>query len=172
MGPADAIVVLDGSFLERAVEAADLFRAGFAPRILISRGGRDASEAFFDAEGVHLPTRAEVARDVLVTHLGLPGSAIETLTEPVNSTADEASLVGRRVARAGWTRVIVITDLASTRRAGHAFRKALGPNVAVIVWSSRRDGYDPAHWWATRATVRTTFYELPKMLVYWIGLGG
>lgn len=172
MAPADAIVVLDGSFLERAVEAADLFRAGFAPRILISRGGRDASEKFYDAEGVHLPTRAEVARDVLVGRLGLPASAIETLTQPVGSTADEAELLTTRVARDHWTRIIVITDRASTRRAGYIFRKVLGPNISVIAWSSRRDGYDPAHWWTTRPAVRSTFYELPKLLVYWMGLSG
>jgi len=171
MGPADAIFVLDGSFLERAVEAGDLFRAGFAPRILISRGGMDPSEARFDAEGIHLPTRAEVARDVLVRQLGLPGSAVEALTEPVNSTADEAARIAPRVTRDGWTRLIVITDRAATRRAGYIFRKVLGPGVTVIAWSSRRDGYDAAHWWTTRGSVRSTFYELPKILIYWMGLG-
>lgn len=172
MAPADVIFVLDGSFLERAVEAADLFRAGFAPRILISRGGQDASEKFFDAEGVHLPTRAEVAREVIVAQLGLPRAAVETLAAPVDSTADEATLLAARVARDHWTRVIVITDRASTRRAGYIFRKVLGPNVTVIAWSSRRDSYNPARWWATRPMVRTTFYELPKILIYWIGLSG
>jgi uncharacterized SAM-binding protein YcdF (DUF218 family) len=172
MAPADAIFVLDGSFIDRAVEAADLFRAGFAPRILISRGGRDAAETFFDAEGVHLPTRAEVARDVLVNRLGLPASAVEPLTDPVDSTADEAALLAPRAAREHWARVIVITDRASTRRAGYIFRKRLGPNVTVIAWNNRRDGYDPARWWTTRAMVRVTFYELPKVLIYRIGLSG
>lgn len=172
MAPADAIYVLDGSFLERAVEAADLFRAGFAPRILISRGSRDPSERAFEAEGVHLPTRAEVTRDVLVIRLELPAAAIETLTDPVGSTADEAELIAPRVARERWTRLIVITDRASTRRAGYVFRKRLGPNVTVIAWSSRLDGYDPAHWWTTRPMLRSTFYELPKMIVYGLGLGG
>ena len=33
MSRADAIYVLDGAFMDRVVEAADLFRAGFAPRV-------------------------------------------------------------------------------------------------------------------------------------------
>jgi hypothetical protein len=33
MARADVIYVLDGAFLDRAVEAADLFRARFAPRL-------------------------------------------------------------------------------------------------------------------------------------------
>jgi uncharacterized SAM-binding protein YcdF (DUF218 family) len=169
---ADAIYVLDGSFVERAVEAADLFRAGFAPRILISRGSRDPSEQVLDAEGVHLPTHAEIARDALVDHLGLPAAAVETLNDPVGSTADEAEVIVPRARREHWSGLIVITDRASTRRAGYIFRKKLGPGVSVIAWSPRRDAYDPGHWWTSRPMVRTTFYELPKMLIYWMGLSG
>jgi uncharacterized SAM-binding protein YcdF (DUF218 family) len=169
---ADVIYVLDGSFLERAVEAADLFRAGFAPRIVISRGMADPSEATFEAEGVHLPTKAEFLRDVFVTRLGLPASAIETLSGPAGSTADEARLLAPRVAREHWSRVMVITDRASTRRASFIFRKVLGPDVTVIATSSRRDPYDPARWWTSRPMLRTTFYELPKVLIYWLGLSG
>jgi len=172
MAPADAIFVLDGSFIERAVEAADLFRAGFAPRILISRGARDPSEQTFDAEGVHLPTHAESLRDVLVNRLGLPAGAVEALAEPVTSTADEAALAARRVARDRWTRLIVITDRDATRRTGYIFRRKLGSGVVVVVWASRRDRYNPSAWWTDRSTVRSTFYELPKLLIYWAGFGG
>lgn len=169
---ADVIYVLDGAFLDRAIEAADLLRAGFAPRILISRGGRDASEGILAEQGVHLPTRAELARDVLVKHLGIPSSFIEPLTEPVGSTAEEAQLIAPRAASEHWSSVIVITDRASTRRAGFIFRKRLGPKVKVIAWSNRLDVYDPGRWWTNRPMVRSTFYELPKVLVYWLGLGG
>jgi uncharacterized SAM-binding protein YcdF (DUF218 family) len=170
--PAAVIYVLDGSFLERSIEAADLYRAGFAPRILISRGGPDPSETFFDAQGVHLPTRAEVAKSVLVDRLGLPADAIEPLTTPVGSTAEEARAVAARAVKERWTRVIVITDRASTRRAGYIFSKILGPEIDVIPWASRRDPYNPARWWTTRPLLRTTFYELPKLIVYRLGLGG
>src|SRR5262245_39186740 len=110
MARADAIFVLDGAYLDRAIEGADLLRAGFAPRILISRGGRDASEGILAEQGVHLPTRAELARDVLVKQMGIPAWMIEPLTEPTGSTAEEAHVIAPRVAREHWTSVIVITD--------------------------------------------------------------
>jgi len=172
MARADAIYVLDGAYVDRAVEAADLFRAGFAPRILISRGTRDVSEVALAAQGVRLPTRAEIAKDILVTRLGLPASAIEPLTEPVGSTADEAKVIAARAAAENWSAVIVITDRASTGRAGYIFRKVLGPKVTVIAWANRLDRYDPSRWWTNRPMVRTTFYELPKVIVYWLGLSG
>ena len=172
MAPADAIYVLDGSFLERAMEAADLFRAGFAPRIIISRGGREPSEDLYAAEGVHLPSHAELVRDVLVTRLGLPASAIEAMPTAVGSTADEAHAIAPIARREHWTRLIVITDRSSTRRAGFIFRRELGAGVTVIPWCSRHDTYDPSRWWAARPAVRLTFYEVPKVLVYWLGLGG
>lgn len=172
MAPAAAIYVLDGAFMDRIVEASDLFRAGFAPKILLSRGAMDASEIALAAEGVHLPTRAELARDVLVARLGLPSDAVEPLSQPVGSTADEARAIAERAAREQWSAVIVITDRASTARARYIFRRILGPKVSVIAWSYRLDGYDPARWWTNRPMLRTTFYELPKRLLYWLGLSG
>jgi uncharacterized SAM-binding protein YcdF (DUF218 family) len=172
MARADAIYVLDGAFMDRVVEAADLFRAGFAPRILLSRGTLDASEVALAAQGVHLPTRAELAKDVLVSRLGLPANAIEPLKDPVGSTADEARAIADRAAREQWSAVIVITDRASTGRASYIFRKILGPKVHIIAWSYRLDGYDPARWWTNRPMLRTTFYEFPKRLLYWFGLSG
>jgi len=172
MARSDAIFVLDGAYLDRAIEAADLVRAGFAPRILISRGGRDASEGILAEQGVHLPTRAQLARDVLVKHLGIPTAMIEPLTEPTGSTAEEARAIAPRVEREHWTSLIVITDRSSTARAGFTFRKALGPRVKIIAWSNRLDVYDPDRWWTNRPMLRSTFYEFPKVLVYWLGLGG
>lgn len=169
---ADAIYVLDGSSLDRAAEAADLYRAGFAPRIVISRGGPEASERFFEAEGVHVPSRAEIVRDILVTRLGLPASGVEALPDPVSSTAEEARAIAPRARAGRWSRLIVITDRASTRRAGLVFRRVLGPEVDVIAWCSRRDRYDPSQWWMSRAMLRPTFYEVPKLLACWLGLGG
>jgi uncharacterized SAM-binding protein YcdF (DUF218 family) len=170
--PADAIYVLDGNYLDRAAEAADLYRAGFAPRIVLSRGGLESSERFFEAEGVHIPTHAELLRDILVTRLGLPASGIEALSEPVASTAEEARAIAPRAKAGRWSRLIVITDRSSTRRAGIVFRRVLGPQVTVIAWCSQRDRYDPSQWWKSRAMLRPTFYEVPKLLACWLGLAG
>jgi len=170
--PADAIYVLGGTHIERALEAADLFRAGFSRRILISRARLDRAERVLLDQGVHVPNEADIARAVLVDELNLPARAVEALDQPVDSTADEAAAILARAQTEHWTRVIVITDCASTRRAGMIFRRKLGPSVDVIARCTRWDDYDAGRWWQTRNGIRLTFYELPKLIVYAVGLGG
>lgn len=170
--PSDVIYVLGGAHLERAVEAADLFRAGFGKRILISHGRLDRAETLLLSQGVRVPTEADNVRTVLVDQLGLPGRDVEAMFVPVGSTADEASAIVSRARAEHWSRLIVITDCSSTRRAGMIFRRKLGSSVEVIARCSRWDSYDPAHWWQTREGIRLTFYEVPKLIAYALGLGG
>lgn len=119
------------------------------------------------AKGIHVTTEGETARAVLVDHLGVPAAAVELLSDSPDNTAEEA----RDVRGRGWTRLIVITDCATTRRAGFAFRRILGPTVTVMARCARTDTYTPWTWWNSRASVRQTFYEFPKLVAYWAGLG-
>jgi uncharacterized SAM-binding protein YcdF (DUF218 family) len=169
---ADAVVVLGGSWVNRWLEADALFEAGDAPLIVISSGGRDLGELELERRGIHVPGPADTARTLLVDALHVPAAAVIVLSDDVDNTAQEAVVV-RGLARArGWRAVIAITDRASTRRAGFALRRELGPAVEVMMRAPRLDPYDPAHWWRTRQDVRSTLYELPKLVAYWFGLRG
>lgn len=167
LAPADAIYVLGGTRITRALEASELYHAGLAPRIVISNGGWEPAMTELAARGIHVTTEAETAREVLVDHLGVPASAVELLPGSLDNTAAEA----RDVRDRGWSRLIVITDCATTRRAAFAFRHIMGPRVTVMARCARTDTYTPWTWWNSRASFRQTFYELPKLLVYWMGLG-
>jgi uncharacterized SAM-binding protein YcdF (DUF218 family) len=114
---------------------------------------------------IHVTTEAETARDVIVNSLGVPESAVELLPRSPDNTAEEA----RDVTGRGWTRVIVITDCATTRRAAFAFRRIMGPRVTIMARCARTDTYTPWTWWHTRASARQTFYEFPKLVAYWVG---
>lgn len=168
LAPADAIYVLGGTRITRALEASELFHAGLAPRIVISNGGWEPAMTELAARGIHVTTEAESAREVLVDHLGVPAAAVELLPGSLDNTAAEA----RDVTDRGWTRLIVITDCATTRRAGYAFRRIMGPRVTVMARCARTDTYTPWTWWNSRGSARQTFYEFPKLVAYWIGLGG
>jgi uncharacterized SAM-binding protein YcdF (DUF218 family) len=170
--PADAIFVLGGSRIARAFEARELLSAGLASHIVISAGGREAAEFELEAKGVHVASEGETARDILVSRLGVAESAVELLPGTPDNTAQEARMLAPLAAAAHWTRVIVLTDCSSTRRAGFVFRRTLGPGITVITRCARTDSYDPWLWWRTRAGFRQTFYELPKLLAYWCGLRG
>jgi uncharacterized SAM-binding protein YcdF (DUF218 family) len=119
-----------------------------------------------------VPNDSELAQDLLVNQLEVPAAAVEILPRPVDNTAEEAEAIRALAERAGWTRLIVVTDRASTRRAGYAFRRVFGDRVKVMVTCNRDDPFDPGRWWAQRWSVRATFYEAPKLLAYWMGLRG
>jgi uncharacterized SAM-binding protein YcdF (DUF218 family) len=169
--PSDVAYVLGGARVDRWLEAAELYQSGAARAIVISRGGDDDAERLLATRGIHVPTTAEVARDVLVGQLGIPADAVVVLTEPADNTAHEAELLRPQIATRGWQSAVIITAKSATRRAGFAFEREFGSDVAISVTTSRFDGYDPAWWFRSRSGIRETFYELPKLLAYWLGLG-
>jgi uncharacterized SAM-binding protein YcdF (DUF218 family) len=162
--------VLGGTRSDRALEGADLYREGYAPRLVISSGGRERAELVLAARGIHVPTEAETMRNVMIHDLDIPASAVEILPEDVDNTAQEADNIRAHLLASHWTHLIVITGRATTRRAGFAFRRALGRDIKVTVRASRYDTYRPARWWTTRADIRTTLAEFPKLIAYWLGL--
>jgi uncharacterized SAM-binding protein YcdF (DUF218 family) len=169
---ADAIYVLGGTRLERALEAADLYREGIAPHILISNGNVEPADFELASRGITVRDTAETARALLIEHLGVPPDAVEALNEFGGSSAEELRDIAPIVSARHYTSLIVITNRTSTRRIGVQGRRVLGPNVHVIAWASRRDSFDVWGWWRTRDGVKQVFYELPKLAVYAVGLGG
>ncbi len=169
--PADAIYVLGGSRVDRWLEAVELYQAGHAPRILLSRGGTEHGETLLAARGVSVPNSATTGRAIIIDHLGVPASAVEALTTPVDNTAHEAEDILERVRRDHWSHIIVITHRSATRRAGYAFERVLGDDVRITMRDTRFDDFDAAWWWRSRPSFRQTFFEFPKLVAYWLGLG-
>ena len=169
---ADAIYVLGGTWARRWLESADLFREGYSTRIVLSPEARDVGEEVLAGRGTPIPRPVDVQRQMLIDRMHIPAAAIEVLPGELDNTAQEADAIKPLVAANHWRTLIVITDRAVTRRAGYAMRRALGPDVKVIARASRYDSYNPGGWWKTRPMFRTTFYEFPKTLAYWLGLRG
>ena len=169
--PADAIYVLGGSRVDRWLEAAELYNAGAARHIVLSRGGTEAGEVLLASRGISVPNGGDIGRGVMVQHLGIPTTAVDVLPQPVDNTAQEAEAILERARRDGWTHIIVITASSATRRAGYAFNRVLGDGIRVTMRHTRFDEYDPVWWWRSRVSFRQTFYEVPKLFAYWLGLG-
>ena len=168
----DAMFVLEGAHAERWMEAADAFKAGYAPTIVLSPGQQEHAEAILRARGVSYPTNAMLARSALV-QMGVPASAIVLPDRAVDNTGEEAALLRELASAHGWRRVMVITSKYHCRRSAFAFRQELrGSGIAAIVRASRYDTSDPAHWWRNRADVRYVLSELQKLVAYRLGFGG
>jgi uncharacterized SAM-binding protein YcdF (DUF218 family) len=169
--PGDAVVVLAGARADRWLEAIDLYRAHYAPRIVVSGGEREGAEKVLERQGIRLPTDVEVIRRVLGA-FGLPGDVVSPLPGEPQSTAEEAVLVRAFAEEAGWRRVIVVTSKAHTRRARLAFRRAFaGSGIAVAVRASRYDEFDAVHWWRRARDRRNVLFEWIKLVAYACGLG-
>jgi uncharacterized SAM-binding protein YcdF (DUF218 family) len=169
---ADAIFVLDGARAERWMEAADLYKAGYARVIAISPGRPEEAEVILRGRGIRFPNNASLARDALM-QMGIDASDVVLPEGSVDNTAQEAEMLRSLSAARGWKSVLVITSKYHSRRAGFAFRREFGASpIAISLRTTRYDISDPEHWWRHRADLRYVLSELQKLLVYRLGVGG
>ena len=166
---ADAIVVLAGSRVDRWLEAVDLFKEGWAPRVVLSPGPVSGLEVKLRGEGLKLPREGDLARDAVLS-LGVPADAVSVMPGGVDNTAAEAAAL-RRVLPPGTRCVIVVTSPYHLRRAGYAFRREFaGTGTEIVMHGSRYSEARPARWWSRRDDIRYLMNEMPKFLAYVAGL--
>jgi uncharacterized SAM-binding protein YcdF (DUF218 family) len=168
---ADALVVLAGGNTGRWLEAADLYREGYARHLLLSPGYPDPVGDQLRRDGIRYPSEAEVMRDVY-SQLGVPASAIEIMPAGFDNTADEAAGARRMALERGWTSVVVVTAKYHTRRALYAFeREFAGSGITVQVRGSRHEHPQPDGWWRNRSDLRWVLSETQRLVAYRLGLG-
>jgi uncharacterized SAM-binding protein YcdF (DUF218 family) len=166
---ADAIFVLGGTRYERPLEAVELYKEGWAPRITLMRQISDAGEVELMKRGIPYPREVDHQVEVM-GRLGVPATDILVLDEADN-TAEEAEALYRVATRERWTRAIVVTSKQHTRRARLVMRRKLtGTGTEVIVRASRFDVANVDRWWENRSTLRFTLFESQRLLGYWIGV--
>lgn len=169
---ADAIFVLAGTLAERPLEAADLYAAGYAPRILVTRDLADPATLVAAERGAPFPPTAELNRTMLLK-LGVPADALIVPDRIHDNTAQEAETFRQMVQKYHWRRVIVVSSRYHLRRVTVALRRELrGIDVQLIRRGSRYDPSVPARWWTRRRDIRWILSELPKLAAYAVGLGG
>ncbi len=137
--PADAIILLsdDNFSANRAAHAAELYRAGWTPRVVAS--GRKLRPYVGLAE---LMQRDLVER-------GVPADAVVRFPHQARNTFEEAQVLRPFVVERGWHRILVVTSNYHTRRARYIFRHVMPESVRVRVAGARGE-YDPDHWWQAR----------------------
>lgn len=166
---ADAVIVLGGTIYERPMEAVELYKEGWAPRIYLFRQIADWGEAILIEHDVPYTREVDLQIDVM-SRLGVPREAIGILDQ-ANSTAKEADDVLALVRREKFSRVIIVTSKQHTRRARLVMNRKVNPAGArIVVRPSRYDRSDVDRWWANRSTLRFTLFETQRLLGYWIGV--
>jgi uncharacterized SAM-binding protein YcdF (DUF218 family) len=169
LAKADAIFVLGGTRFERPLEAVELYKAGWAPRIALMRQVSDYGEVHLMQQGIPYPREVDAQVDVMV-RLGVPQSAI-TIFNEANSTAEEADTLYEAATANHWSSVIIVTSKQHTRRARLVMTRRTAPiGLTVVTRYSRYDQADTDRWWTNRSVLRFTLFETQRLFGYWIGV--
>ncbi|HTP62355.1 MAG TPA: YdcF family protein [Burkholderiales bacterium] len=163
---ADAIVVLSGRF-ERTMYAADLYRDGYAPVVVLSDAVADEGSAKLAALGIRLPSGEEIQRQILRAK-GVPQEKIEMLGPLARSTADEAKTIAERYGQPG-RRILVVTSPSHVLRARLIISRALEGRGATLAVCATPYEELPDRWWKSQDAARDVLLEWSKLAFYLLG---
>ncbi len=164
---ANAIAVLSGNFPARALEAASLYRSGYAGEIWLTHPGAQ-SEALAEM-GIHFPGEADFNYQVL-RRQGVPAKAIHVLDAPIINTSDELEVISRALQQKKNASVIVVTNKAHTRRVHELWNKFDSARGKIIVHAIANDDFQPSAWWTRTGDTHQVIHEILGMINVWAGL--
>jgi uncharacterized SAM-binding protein YcdF (DUF218 family) len=161
----DAIIAL-ASGLDRLVEAADLFKDGYAAQLVLTSEPLTPAEEFLIDRRIEVET-ADRRRRRILEALGVPASAIVILPEPVNSTVEEAHVFAKWASTHPVRSLMIVTSPPHTARARLTFMHELQDrNIEVFSRAARLGAFRPDSWWRSRATLRDGVLEWQKLVYY------
>jgi uncharacterized SAM-binding protein YcdF (DUF218 family) len=144
----EVIVVLGDNYnSDSAARAAELFKAGWAPRIV--------------ASGKYLrpyATEAELEQHDL-TDRGVPAAAIVRYPYRAAGMREEARGLATFLGSHGWKKVIVVTANYRTRRVRYVLERSLPEGAEVRMVAARDPDYDPNEWWKHRESAKNFLRE-------------
>jgi len=158
--PADAVAVLGGGLEYRPFAAADYYRRGLAPKILISNIGATPAEQLGVLQS-HVRANSEVLQK-----LGVPAAAIEPFGDHLSDTFTEATALHEWALRNGAHRIIVPTDIFATRRLRWTLHHVFGNDAAILVPAVNPPDYVRDTWWKNERGVIGFQNEVMKYLYY------
>jgi len=159
--PADVIVVPKWAGEAGALEAAELVRAGIAPRVAILLRPPSAATD-------QLARRGLIASEDWITHLTrvLGVASVEEIPSRVEGSEAEGEVLPEWCDRNQFRSIVVVTSADHSRRVRRILRRTMkGRPVKVMIRSARYSEFDPDRWWQTRDGVRTEIEELEKLML-------
>jgi uncharacterized SAM-binding protein YcdF (DUF218 family) len=163
---ADFIVVLAGT-PERSLYAAELYKAGYARIVLVSRPVREPSLVVLDSLGIAFPLMEDVYRQVL-ERSGVPSDHVSVFGKGAFSTYDEARTLSKMFG-SGRPRLLVVTSPYHVRRAALILRDVVGAAAGEITVVGTPHESFPTRWWTDQGAARNVLLELAKIAFYRFG---
>ncbi len=164
---ADAIAVLSGSatLAERTGHAAELFKAGHAPTIVLTN---DNDRGSWSQTKQRNPFYVESASERLQS-LGVSAGKIEIIWQPGSSTHDEALLLREYAETHRLRSLLIVTSPYHSRRALWTFRRVFAGSGVQLGMSPVAIGQQtpaPATWWLHLRGWRMVPAEYVKLVYY------
>ena len=167
---ADAIVVLMGSVGDRMLQASELYKKGYAERVLMVNTYVPASE-FLLERGVYLKTNAEQSKEIGVA-LGIPEESIDIVPGSARSTRDEAIALNLYfIENSSIRTIMIVTSSYHSRRSLAIFNRStsyLDYPVRVIIIPSDYTEFDYRRWYADRQSAKRVVMEYTRLFYFWI----
>jgi uncharacterized SAM-binding protein YcdF (DUF218 family) len=164
---AQAIVVLSGRMPLRAVEAAKLYREGYAPRVWLTHSTEPG--ATLEAMGISYVGEDSYNLRVLM-HEGVPADAIRVLEPPIINTADEIAAVSAALEEEKGRTVIIVTSKVHTRRVRVLWHRLAARRGRAIIRAASDDPFEPRRWWRTTGDALDVVREFLGILNAWAGM--
>jgi len=167
LGKARAIAVLSGRMPVRALEAAKLYRQGYAPEVWLTH----TSEPGESLKAMGIPFEGEEIYSARVLiHEGVPAGAIRVLEPPIVNTADEVRVISKALEQEKDRFVILVTSKPHTRRVRLLWRKLAPGECRAIVRAASEDPFAPRRWWRSSSDALDVVREVLGIMNAWAGL--
>ncbi len=162
-----AVVVLTGRMPYRALQAAEIYRAGWAQEVWLTKPVEPTQT--MEKLGVPFDGEEELSRRVLLKQ-GVPEKAIRILSPAIVNTADEMKVIAVALQSEKSSSVIIVTSKAHTRRVHALWNKLESDRGALIVRAATTDSFDASHWWRSTSDALDVVREVLGLFNVWAGL--
>jgi uncharacterized SAM-binding protein YcdF (DUF218 family) len=167
--PVAAIVVLAGEGKPpfRAIEAARLYRAGWAPLVVIVRGAHGKEFEPEQDRAIESRERSDPSRETLMRE-GVPVSAIFLVKHDARNTLQELQAVFRALP-SNESPVILVTSQSHTRRTRLTWQYVTQGQSRAIMRTVATDSFNANRWWQRREWAWSVAHEYLGLINAYVG---
>ena len=165
---ARAIAVLGGQVPFRAMEAAAIYKQGWAPEVWVTRSIAHPEDLALARLGIDRPYEDFYSQQVLV-RLGVPAASVRLLPKPSGDTVEDLTAIAAALQSAAGARVILVTSKYHARRVRLIWRAVTGNRLAAIVRYAPDDPFQPDRWWRDTTDAQAVAHECMGILNVWAG---
>lgn len=164
--PADLIAVFAGNQGNRASHAAELYKRGLAPRVLVTGELTASSIEIYYHKRV---TGAELSAKVLMDQ-GVPQNAVIVIPKGT-STYEEAQAIKQLMEGRGYHSVIAVSSPYHMRRVRATMSHLLRSTDLQVQYSPEKSGdFEAGEWWTREKDLIEVTNEYFKLAYYYLAL--